>query len=111
MPSPGGGFDSATTTTMLDGIDLTLTSTTATARVDLQVEAPTMPMTVNVGERHLAVSYTLTGSGPNAAWASNSGSVVFESLSPWKVTFNRVEMIPAGGGSSGAFYLDGSAKF
>jgi hypothetical protein len=111
MPSPGGGFDSSTTITTLDGIDLTLTATTATARVDVEVEAPTMPMTVNIGERHLTVSYTLTGSGANAAWSSNSGNVVFESISPWRLRFDHVEMIPAAGGAKGAFYLDGTAKF
>lgn len=111
-PSPGGGFDSSTTMSTLDGIDLTLTSTTATARVDVQVEVPTTtPITVNQGERHLSVSYSLLGSGQSAAWASNSGSITFDSLTPYVVKFDHVEMIPAAGNASGAFYLDGNAKF
>jgi hypothetical protein len=112
MPSPGGGFDSSMTSIMQDGTDLTLTATTATARVDVQLDAPTtVPLTVNIGERHLAVSYTLIGSRQNAAWASNTGSITVETLAPYTVTFNHLEMIPAGGGASGAFYLDGNAKF
>ena len=64
-----------------------------------------------LGERHLQVSYSL-GSGTTApGWALNGGSITFNSLDPYKVTFDNLEMVHATPGAVGTFTLSGSGTF
>jgi hypothetical protein len=107
-PNVGTGYqaDQGIATISADG-ELTLTSTAGGATLLISLDPPTDPGQVNLGERHLDVEYQLGVAG----WASNGGSVTFDSLDPWKVTFNGVQMIKAVNEATGSFTLDGTATF
>lgn len=112
MPDPGGGFAAMKGTATL-GADNTLDlhAENGTAILDVSLDAPTMAGPVMVGERHLQVSYSI-GTGSTApGWASTAGGITFESLSPYQVRFDNVEMLHATPQSQGVFYLSGSGTF
>ncbi len=90
----------------VDG-ELVLTSMAGGAVFRIAVDPIRMPLTVNVGDSHLTVEYSVQSIG----WASNSGSVTFSSLVPYQVTFNAMGMRPATSGAKGEFVLDGNATF
>lgn len=106
-PNPGTGYRAGAGTVTDDMGALTLTSSAGGATLTVTVEALTMPMTVKLGERHLAVDYNYGA----AAWSSAGGSVTFESVAPYRVTFNDVEMVAATSEAEGGFVLSGTALF
>jgi len=112
-PQVGGGFAADRGTATIDATDgtLDLHAENGQAILDVTLDTPTMPGPVMFGERHLQVSYSLnTGSNP-PGWASNGGGVTFESLDPYKVTFDNVAMLHATSGVQGTFTLSGSGTF
>lgn len=107
-PTVGAGYNAGvgTATLMTDG-SLKLDSVAGGAELLVTLDAPDAPGKVTIGERHLDVEYTL---GP-AGWASNSGSVTFNRLDPYDVTFDNLEMIKATDSATGAFFLSGEGTF
>jgi len=109
-PAVGSGYSAPLGMATQVGDVLTLTSTAGGATLLITLEVPVLGQ-INVSERHLSVEYTLGTGGSAAGWASNSGSITFETLDPFKVTFNKIEMIAATSGATGAFFLGGTASF
>jgi hypothetical protein len=56
---------------------------------------------------HNFVSYDITGAG----WGSNGGTVAVDSISPYKVRFLSVPMLPGSGSAKGDFVLNGSGTY
>jgi hypothetical protein len=109
-PPVGVGYDAPIGQAVQTADQLTLTSTAGGATLLIALEVAVLGQ-INVGERHLSVEYSLGTGGSAVGWASDSGSITFETLDPYKVTFNEVRMINASGGATGAFTLDGTASF
>lgn len=107
VPQVGTGYraDAGLAKDTANGLELI--SAAGGATLTIVVEAPTQPMQVVVGERHLGVDYVVGSAG----WSSNAGSVTFKTLNPYEVTFNAVQMVAAGAGSQGGFTLNGTAIF
>lgn len=113
MPDVGGGFAASRGTATVDPTEgvLDLHAENGTGVLDISLDTPTLPGPVMLGERHLQVSYSL-GSGTTApGWALNGGSITFNSLDPYKVTFDNLEMVHATPGAVGTFTLSGSGTF
>lgn len=56
---------------------------------------------------HNFVSFDISGAG----WSSNGGTVAVDSLSPYKVRFLSVPMLPGSGSAKGDFVLNGEGTF
>ncbi len=62
---------------------------------------------VDLMVEHNFVSWDITGAG----WSSNGGMLAVDGVSPYKVRFLGVPMLPGSGTAMGSFMLDGSGTF
>jgi hypothetical protein len=113
MPDVGSGFVASRGTATVDATQgtLDLHAENTTAVLDISLDTPTLPGPVMLGERHLQVSYSLGSGATSPGWALNGGSVTFQTLDPYKVTFDNLEMVHATPGATGTFTLSGSGTF
>jgi hypothetical protein len=62
---------------------------------------------VDLTVSHNNLSYDQTGAG----WGSNGGSLAVDAVSPYKLRFLSVPMLPGSGTAKGSFVLTGSGTF
>jgi hypothetical protein len=107
-PGVGAGYNGEVGQAMVstDG-RLTLTSSAGGASLGVGLDKPSAPGKVMIGQAHIAVDYQLGQAG----WSSNAGSVTFNTVDPYDITFDDLEMLSATPEAKGGFYLSGSGTF
>ena len=65
---------------------------------------------VDMMNEHNFVSFDRAGT-PAAGWSNNGGMVAVDALSPYKLRFLAVPMLPGSGAAMGSFVIDGPGTF
>ena len=87
-------------------IHFTATSTDGQLTVEIQGPIKQGDM-LDLMTAHNNVSYDQTGAG----WGSNGGMIVVDGVSPYRLRFITVPMIPGSGTAKGNFVFDGTGTF
>lgn len=65
---------------------------------------------IDMMSEHNFVSFDRSGT-PAAGWSNNGGMVAVDGVSPYKLRFLAVPMLPGSGAAKGSFVLDGPGTF
>ena len=65
---------------------------------------------VDLSAEHNVVSFD-RGGAPAAGWSNNTGTVMVLGVSPYKLQFQAVPMLPGSGAAMGSFVINGSGTF
>ncbi|HEY2744096.1 MAG TPA: hypothetical protein VGL86_05725 [Polyangia bacterium] len=65
---------------------------------------------VDLSAEHNVISFDRGGT-PAAGWSNNTGTLMVLGVSPYKLQFEAVPMLPGSGASMGSFVVNGSGTF
>jgi hypothetical protein len=103
------GFSASNATGVTDDANVIhFTATSTDGELTLLIQGPIKQGDmVDLTVSHNNLSYDQTGAG----WSSNGGSIAVDAVSPYKLRFLAVPMLPGSGTAKGQFVLSGSGTF
>jgi hypothetical protein len=104
-----GNYSASNATAVPDSAGVIhFTATSGNGQITVELQGPIKQGDMlDLMTDHNNVSYDQT----NAGWGSNGGMIVVDGVSPYKLRFVTIPMVPGSGTAKGNFVFDGSGTF